>query len=41
VAGVRGAEAISVTGQEGRDALAVALEIVQRIDRYVAARANS
>lgn len=41
VAGVRGEEAISVTGKEGRDALAVALEIVERIESYVAARANS
>jgi predicted dehydrogenase len=39
VATLRGEEAVAVTGAEGREALAVALEIVRRIDKYVAARA--
>ena len=39
VAALRGEDAVAVTGQEGRDALAVALEIVGRIERYVEARA--
>ena len=38
VAALRGEAAVAVTGQEGRDALAVALEIVRRIDRYVTER---
>jgi predicted dehydrogenase len=41
VATLRGEQAIAVTGREGRDALAVALEIVGRIERYVAARARA
>ena len=39
VAALRGEAEVAVTGREGRDALAVALEIVQRIDRYVTERA--
>ena len=38
VAALRGEAEVAVTGREGRDALAVALEIVQRIDRYVTER---
>jgi predicted dehydrogenase len=41
VASLRGEEAVSVTGREGRDALAVALEIVSRIESHVAARAKA
>jgi predicted dehydrogenase len=41
IATLRGEEAVSVTGQEGRDALAVALDIVRRIESYVAARASA
>lgn len=41
VATLRGEPAVSVTGQEGRDALAVALDIVRRIESYVAARASA
>lgn len=41
VASLRGEEAVSVTGREGRDALAVALEIVSRIETHVAARAQA
>lgn len=37
IAGVRGESEIVVTGEDGRRALAVALEIVQRIDRNVSA----
>jgi predicted dehydrogenase len=38
VAAVRGEAPVAVSGEEGRRALAVALEIVNRIDRHVAAR---
>ena len=38
---LRGEETVRVTGREGRAALAVALEIVRRIESYVAARAES
>lgn len=41
IAALRGQEEIAVTGQEGRDALAVALEIIGRIERYVQARASA
>ena len=41
VARLRGEDAVSVTGQEGRDALAVALEIVRRIESHVSARASA
>ena len=41
VATLRGEDAVAVTGKEGRDALAVALEIVSRIEHYVAARAEA
>lgn len=41
VACLRGEKAVSVTGQEGRDALAVALEIVRRIEAHVPARATA
>jgi predicted dehydrogenase len=41
VATLRGEDAVSVSGQEGRDALAVALEIVSRIESHVAARAQA
>lgn len=41
VATLRGEQAVSVSGQEGRDALAVALDIVRRIESYVAARASA
>ncbi len=41
IAILRGQEAVAVTGREGRDALAVALEIVRRIESYVAARATA
>ncbi|MGH7468139.1 MAG: Gfo/Idh/MocA family oxidoreductase [Longimicrobiales bacterium] len=37
VAAVQRREPVAVTGREGRDALAVALEIVRRIENYVAA----
>lgn len=37
VGAVRGERTIAVSGREGRDALAVALEIVRRIESYVAA----
>ncbi|HSL72321.1 MAG TPA: Gfo/Idh/MocA family oxidoreductase [Longimicrobiales bacterium] len=37
VAAAQGRSPVAVSGQEGRDALAVALEINRRIDRYVAA----
>lgn len=40
VAALHGEEAVAVSGQEGRDALAVALDIVSRIEKYVAARAT-
>jgi predicted dehydrogenase len=36
-AAARGKAPVAVTGREGRDALAVALEIIRRIDRYAAA----
>lgn len=36
VAAVRGEEPVAVTGEDGRQALAVALEIIQHIDRHVA-----
>ena len=36
-AAAQGQAPIAVSGREGRDALAVALEIIRRIDRYVAA----
>ena len=36
-AAAQGEAPVAVTGREGRDALAVALEIIRRIDRYVAA----
>jgi predicted dehydrogenase len=39
VAALRGEADVAVTGREGRDALAVALEIVRRIERYVTERA--
>lgn len=39
VAALRGEAEIAVSGQEGRDALAVALDIVQRIEAYVTERA--
>jgi predicted dehydrogenase len=39
VAALRGEAEVAVTGREGRDALAVALDIVQRIDAYVTERA--
>ena len=38
---LRGEPAVRVTGKEGRDALAVALEIVRRIESYVTARATA
>ena len=38
VAALRGEADVAVSGKEGRDALAVALEIVQRIERYVTER---
>lgn len=38
VAALRGEAEVAVSGREGRDALAVALEIVQRIDTYVTER---
>ena len=38
IAGLRGEAEIAVTGKEGRDALAVALEIVRRIESYVTER---
>lgn len=38
VAGLRGEADIAVSGREGRDALAVALDIVQRIEAYVTER---
>jgi predicted dehydrogenase len=41
IATLRGESAIAVTGKEGRDALAVALAIVRRIESYVAARATA
>jgi predicted dehydrogenase len=41
VGALRGEAPVAVTGQEGRDALAVALEIVGRIERYVASRATT
>ena len=36
-AAAQGQAPVAVSGREGRDALAVALEIIRRIDRYVAA----
>lgn len=36
IATLRGETAVSVTGREGRDALAVALEVLRRIDSHVA-----
>ena len=36
-AAAQGTAPVAVTGREGRDALAVALEIIRRIDRYAAA----
>ena len=39
VAALRGEAEIAVSGREGRDALAVALDIVQRIEAYVIERA--
>ena len=41
IGALRGQEAVAVTGREGRAALAVALEIVRRIESYVAARATA
>jgi len=41
VAALRGEGAVAVTGKEGRDALAVALEIIRRIETYVAARTSA
>ena len=41
VATLRGEDAVSVSGREGRDALAVALQIVSRIESHVAARASA
>jgi predicted dehydrogenase len=41
VATLRGEAAVSVTGREGRDALAVALQIVSRIESHVTARASA
>ncbi|HEY0671028.1 MAG TPA: Gfo/Idh/MocA family oxidoreductase [Longimicrobiales bacterium] len=38
VAALRGEAEVAVSGQEGRDALAVALEIVRRIEAYVTER---
>ncbi len=38
VAALRGQAEVAVTGREGRDALAVALEIIQRIETYVTER---
>ena len=35
VAAARGEAPVAVTGKQGRDALAVALEIIQRIERHV------
>jgi hypothetical protein len=39
VAALRGEADVAVSGREGRDALAVALDIVQRIEAYVTERA--
>ena len=39
IAALRGEAEIAVSGREGRDALAVALDIVQRIEAYVTERA--
>jgi predicted dehydrogenase len=39
IAALRGEAEIAVSGREGRDALAVALDIVQRIETYVTERA--
>lgn len=41
VAALLGEEEVVVSGQQGRDALAVALEIIRRIETYVAARASA
>jgi predicted dehydrogenase len=41
IATLRGEDAVSVTGREGRDALAVALQIVTRIESHVATRASA
>lgn len=41
VAALRGEANVVVSGQEGRDALAVALEIIRKIETYVAARASA
>ncbi|MGQ0562089.1 MAG: Gfo/Idh/MocA family protein [Gemmatimonadota bacterium] len=41
VATLRGEPAVAVSGREGRDALAVALEIVRRIESHVTARASA
>ncbi|HUP88261.1 MAG TPA: Gfo/Idh/MocA family oxidoreductase [Longimicrobiales bacterium] len=41
VGALRGEVEVAVTGHEGRDALAVALEIIGRIERYVQARASA
>ncbi|MGQ0812986.1 MAG: Gfo/Idh/MocA family oxidoreductase [Gemmatimonadota bacterium] len=41
IATLRGEDAISVTGKEGRDALAVALDIIQRIESHVSAHASA
>ena len=41
VAAARGEAPVAVTGPEGRDALAVALEIVSRIERHVATTGSS
>lgn len=41
VARLRGEESVAVTGREGRDALAVALEIVRRIESHAPTRAST
>lgn len=41
IARLRGEESVAVTGREGRDALAVALEIVRRIESHVPTRAST
>ena len=41
VASLRGEDAVSVSGREGRDALAVALQIVSRIEAHVSAHAQA
>lgn len=41
IATLKGEQAVAVTGREGRDALAVALQIVERIERHVTSRATA